>query len=131
MKTDKLVEELKELGYIVEEKFERIIVRNSIDWIAVINTSKIGSINTQFSGFDRLPDERKIELLNIINKYCITPIPERNAIKKYIVRAYYEECKEIEVEAYNEVEARDKGVKIFYEKYENIYPEDFFTEEIK
>ncbi|MDK7377486.1 hypothetical protein QP531_06600 [Peptoniphilus harei] len=131
MKTDKLVEELKELGYIVEEKFERIIVRNSIDWIVVINTFKIGSINTQFDGFDRLPDERKIELLNIINKYCTTPIPERNLIKKYLVRAYYEECKEIEVEAYNEVEARDKGVKIFYEKYENIFPEDFFTEEIK
>lgn len=131
MKTDELVKKLKELGYIVEENFERIIVRNSIDWIVIINKSKIGSINTTFDGFDRLPDERKIELLNIINKYCTTPISERNLIKKYLVRAYYEECKEIEVEAYNEVEARDKGVKIFYEKYENIFPEDFFTEEIK
>lgn len=131
MRTDELVEKLKELGYIVEENSERIIVKDSKDWIAVINKTKTGSINTTFDGFDRLPEKRKIELLNIINKYCITPIPERNVIKKYIVRAYYEECKEIEVEAYNEVEARDKGVKIFYEKYENIFPEDFFTEEIK
>ena len=131
MKTDELVKKLKELEYIVMVDSERIIIKDSKDWIAVINKTKIGSINTTFDGFDRLPEKRKIELLNIINKYCITPIPERNVIKKYIVRAYYAECKEIELEAYNEVEARDKGVKIFYEKYENIVPEDFFTEEIK
>lgn len=131
MKTVELIEKLKELGYIVEEKLEQIIVKHLKGWIAVVDKTIIGSINTNFDGFDKLPKKKKIELLNILVKYCTTPISERNAIKKYLVRAYYEECKEIEVEAYNEVEARDKGVKIFYEKYENIFPEDFFTEEIK
>ena len=131
MKTVELIEKLKELGYIVEEKLEQIIVKHLKGWIAVVDKTIIGSINTNFDGFDKLPEKKKIELLNILVKYCTTPISERNAIKKYLVRAYYEECKEIEAEAYNEVEARDKGVKIFYEKYENIFPEDFFTEEIK
>lgn len=130
MKTDELVKKLKELGYIVEEKFEQIIVRNSIDWIVVINTSKIGSINTQFSGFDRLPDERKIELLNILNKYCTTPFSERNPIKKYRVYAYYQACKEIMVEAYNENEAETKANELFREEY-NDYPEYISANEIQ
>ncbi|MFR9276535.1 MAG: hypothetical protein ACLVK5_00310 [Peptoniphilus senegalensis] len=118
MKTEELIEKLKELGYIVEEKFEKIMVRNSTDWIVVINIDKIGSINTQFAGFDRLPDERKIELLNILNKYCTTPFSERNPIKKYRVYAYYPACKEIMVEAYNENEAETKVNELFYEEYE-------------
>lgn len=130
MRTDELVKKLKELGYIVEENFERIIVRNSIDWIVVINKSKIGSINTTFDGFDRLPDERKIELLNIINKYCTAPISERNPIKKYRVYAYYPDYKEIMVEAYNENEAETKANELFYEKY-NEYPEYTSANEIQ
>lgn len=129
MKTDELVEKLKELGYIVEEKFEQIIVRNSIDWIAVINIDKMGSINTQFPGFDRLSEERKVELLNILNKYCITPFSERNPIKKYRVHAYYQACKEIIVEAYNENEAETKANELFHEEYSD-YPEYTSANEI-
>lgn len=96
----------------------------------IINKSKIGSINTTFDGFDRLPDERKIELLNIINKYCTTPFSERNPIKKYRVYAYYEARKEIIVEAYNENEAETKANQLFYEEC-NIYPEYTSANEIQ
>ena len=130
MRTDELVEKLKELGYIVEENSERIIVKDSIGWIAVVNKTKTGSINTTFDGFDRLPDERKIELLNIINKYCTTPISERNLIKKYRVYAYYEACKEIMVEAYNEDEAETKANKLFYKEHDD-YPKCTSANEIR
>lgn len=90
MKTKKLIEEIKNLGYTVEEMEDRIEVRfisyplkNKL--ICVVYKNQEFFVSTNYAGMMNLDYIERLDLINIILKYMTTPIKCRLEDKKYIL----------------------------------------------
>lgn len=85
MRTKEFIKKLKEIGFeaeILECDGRYLEVYDDCSKVAEIDIQNFLSINTNYSSFDKLSEEKKQPLFSFLMEYAMTPIEERQE-KKY------------------------------------------------
>ena len=88
MKTREFIKEVEKLSLefrITENEFT-ISICCGIVQVAYVSKCKIFSADTYYTYFDKLPEELKTKLYNLIDEYTRTPLDEREEPQKYYLR---------------------------------------------
>lgn len=94
MKTSELVEEIAILGgFIVATQGSRFVVSKESSRALIVGTVEmyhVGMLNTNYFEFDNLKEPKKLDLLNLLVEYAMTPVIDREEPKRYIVEMVLE-----------------------------------------
>ena len=90
MKTSEFIDAVKGLRRLrlkIEAHDVAIVVKNRPnEYVLVVDTGELYSIDTRFDGFKALSDNDKIKLYELCTKYIMTNVEEREEQKKYKLR---------------------------------------------
>ena len=87
MKTNQFVKEIKSMGFDVKELHYNLAIYEDNDFtLAHVSKKEVGVLATDFPHFYTLEHNRKLRLLDLLNKYAKTPIEDRKEEEKYYYR---------------------------------------------
>lgn len=84
MKTNELIKELEAMDFEVEEYAGYLDVYCDDYLIVKVGTENIFSVDTKYTGFDKLNETKKQQLFKLLTEYASTPNEERKEEKKYM-----------------------------------------------
>lgn len=94
MKTSELVQEIANLGgFTVATSGSMFVVsKESCDtWIlGTVDMYRVGLLNTNYFEFTNMKEPKKLDLLNLLVEYAMTPLIDREEPKRYVVEMVLE-----------------------------------------
>lgn len=76
---------LFDVGFYVDENKPDYIIRDALIVYAVVGKKKTLSMNFNLISFERLKENLKIELFDLLCEFAKTPVEERGEEKRYII----------------------------------------------